>query len=52
MSDARRKIQQGGVRLNGQKADLSRGHEAELEGMTEYVLQVGKHAAVRVRRQG
>jgi tyrosyl-tRNA synthetase len=51
MSDARRKIQQGGVRLNGRKVDASWSMDAELERATEYVLQVGKHAAVRVRKK-
>jgi len=50
MSDARRKIQQGGVRINGEKA--GEGGTAELAGQNadEYLLQVGKHAAVTVRR--
>ena len=47
MSDARRKIQQGGVRINGEKATLETDRSAPAE---EYVLQVGKHAAVRVRK--
>ena len=47
LSDARRKIQQGGVRINGQRVGL--GDTAGLEAR-EYVLQVGKHAAVKVTR--
>ncbi len=47
MSDARRKIQQGGVRINGEKASL--GGEPPSSG-DDYVLQVGKHAAVRVKK--
>jgi tyrosyl-tRNA synthetase len=52
MSDARRKIQQGGVRINGRKAGL--GPDESESSMSpsgdEYVLQVGRHSAVRVRR--
>ena len=43
MSDARRKVQQGGVRVNGEKAATG---DAAPAG--EYVLQAGKLAAVRV----
>jgi tyrosyl-tRNA synthetase len=46
MSDARRKIQQGGVRINGEKAALGSSVPD-----TEYLLQAGKHAAVKVRRR-
>jgi tyrosyl-tRNA synthetase len=46
MSDARRKIQQGGVRVNGDKAALG---SAPPE--SDYVLQAGRHAAVKVRRK-
>jgi tyrosyl-tRNA synthetase len=49
MSDARRKIQQGGVRINGHKASLSGDAAADRDVSDEYLLQVGKHAAVRVR---
>jgi tyrosyl-tRNA synthetase len=46
MSDARRKIQQGGVRINGDKASLGSAPPD-----SEYLLQAGKHAAVRVTRR-
>ena len=46
-SDARRKIQQGGVRINGEKAAVGSAAPAG-----DYLLQVGKHAAVNVRRKG
>ena len=45
MSDARRKVTQGGVRINGEKATLG---AAAPEG--DYVLQAGKLGAVRVAR--
>jgi tyrosyl-tRNA synthetase len=53
MSDARRKVQQGGVRINGQKVSASGGVDAEAaaRGGEEYLLQAGKHAAVRVRKK-
>ena len=44
-SDARRKITQGGVRINGEKVTLGTPVPAD-----EYVLQAGKLAAVKVRR--
>jgi tyrosyl-tRNA synthetase len=44
-SDARRKITQGGVRINGEKASLT---SPVPDG--EYLLQAGKLAAVKVRR--
>ncbi len=47
MSDARRKIAQGGVRINGEKASL--GAEAPAD---EYLLQAGKLGVVRVRKAG
>jgi tyrosyl-tRNA synthetase len=50
MSDARRKIQQGGVRVNGEKAGAGAEAESAAPDATEYVLQVGRHAAVKVRR--
>ena len=52
MGDARRKIQQGGVRINGQKVEPGAGHttDANVAG-DAYVLQVGKHSAVRVTRK-
>ena len=52
MSDARRKIQQGGVKINGQKAGLSPDLRAEFDALVdrEYVLQVGRHSAVRVKK--
>lgn len=52
MSDARRKIQQGGVKINGQKAGLSSDSRAEFDALVdrEYVLQVGRHSAVRVKK--
>jgi len=45
MSDARRKVEQGGVRINGQKVGGNRVPDA-----SEFTLQVGKRSAVRVRR--
>ena len=45
-SDARRKITQGGVRIDGHKAVLGSAPPAG-----EYLLQAGKLAAVRVRRR-
>jgi tyrosyl-tRNA synthetase len=54
MSEARRKIAQGGVRINGQKMGTesmsAAPHLAALDA-DEYVLQAGKLGAVRVRRQ-
>ena len=51
MSDARRKIQQGGVRINGQKTGLGPDQPRLPAAQSdEYVLQVGRHSAVRVRR--
>ena len=47
VSDARRKITQGGVRINGEKAQLG---QAAPEA--EYLLQAGKLGAVRVVRSG
>jgi tyrosyl-tRNA synthetase len=47
LSDARRKIQQGGVRINGQK--VGPGDSTGLDG-AEYVLQVGKHGVIKVRK--
>ena len=52
MSDARRKIQQGGVRINGQKAGIGpdpRAGSAARLGQ-EYVLQAGRRSAVRVKK--
>jgi tyrosyl-tRNA synthetase len=46
MSDARRKVQQGGVRINGERVTLGVPPPA-----SDYLLQVGKVAAVRVRRR-
>ena len=45
MSDARRKVAQGGVRINGEKA--SSGSEPPA---SEYLLQAGKLSVVRIRR--
>jgi tyrosyl-tRNA synthetase len=50
MSDARRKIEQGGVRIDGEKAGGGSVAESAAQDAEEYVLQVGKHAAVKVRR--
>jgi len=47
LSDARRKVQQGGVRVNGQKVGL--GDATGLE-QAEYVLQVGKQGVVKVQK--
>ena len=44
-SDARRKIMQGGVRINGEKVSLTSAVPTE-----DYLLQAGKLAAVQVRR--
>ena len=46
-SDARRKIAQGGVRINGEKVGLGAAPPAD-----EYLLQAGKLGAVRVRKAG
>jgi tyrosyl-tRNA synthetase len=54
MSDARRKIAQGGVRINGQKVgaeSMSAAPHLAVLDADEYVLQAGKLGAVRVRRQ-
>ena len=53
MSDARRKIEQGGVRINGRKAGPEWDRDSELEAYAkdEYLIQAGKHAAVKVRRK-
>ena len=45
-SDARRKVQQGGVRVNGEKVAVGSSAPA-----ADYLLQAGKHAAVNVRRK-
>jgi tyrosyl-tRNA synthetase len=53
-SDARRKVEQGGVRINGQRLSGSDSYEdfRRLEPDTaEFTLQVGKRAAVRVRKK-
>ena len=47
LSDARRKVQQGGVRINGRK--VGAGDSTGLD-QAEYVLQVGKHGVVKVVR--
>ena len=56
MSDARRKVSQGGVRINGVKvASDSASIDAQSAALAagEYLLQAGKLAAVRVlKRQG
>jgi tyrosyl-tRNA synthetase len=53
MSDARRKIQQGGVRINGQKvAAALAGNMPDLLETDEYLLQAGKHSVVKVTRKG
>ena len=44
--EARRKIVQGGVRINGEKASLGVAVPAE-----DYLLQAGKLGAVRVVRK-
>ena len=48
MSDARRKLEQGGVRLNGHK--LTGPGQVVPADLNEFTLQAGKRAAVRVRR--
>jgi tyrosyl-tRNA synthetase len=45
MSDARRKIAQGGVRINGEKAAVGAQPPED-----EYLLQAGKLGVVRIRR--
>ena len=49
MGDARRKVQQGGVRINGQK--VTAASASEVIAGDDYVLQVGKHAVVRLARK-
>ncbi len=48
MSDARRKLEQGGVRLNGHK--LTGPGQVVPPDLNEFTLQAGKRAAVRARR--
>jgi tyrosyl-tRNA synthetase len=48
MSDARRKILQGGVRIDGEKVAIGASLPA---GRGAYVLQVGKHAAVTGKKK-
>ena len=48
LSDARRKITQGGVRINGQKVGMG---DSSGTAEAEYVLQVGKLGAVKVVRR-
>jgi len=54
MSDARRKVSQGGVRINGVKVAADPA-STEVQSVAlageEYLLQAGKLAAVRVKRQ-
>ena len=51
MSDARRKIAQGGVRIDGQRvAAAAAAADWRRPGARELTLQVGKRAAVRVTR--
>lgn len=50
MSDARRKLEQGGVRINGRKVGNDLTPDLERLDSDEFVLQVGKRSAVRVRR--
>ena len=55
MSDARRKVTQGGVRINGEKvaADpVSAEAQSAALAAGEYLLQAGKLGVVRVKRQG
>ena len=55
MSDARRKVSQGGVRINGVKIAADPASTEVQTGALaadEYLLQAGKLAAVRVKRQG
>jgi tyrosyl-tRNA synthetase len=50
MSDARRKYLQGGVKINGQKLTSSNlAEDFERIEAEEFILQVGKRSAVRVR---
>ncbi len=46
MSDARRKIAQGGVRINGEKVAAG-----SVPPETDYLLQAGKLGAVKVARK-
>ena len=51
MSDARRKIAQGGVRIDGQRvAAAAAAADWRRPGARELTLQVGKRAALRVKR--
>jgi tyrosyl-tRNA synthetase len=47
MSDARRKLQQGGVRVNGERQGGSEPARTRIDA-SEFVLQAGKLGAVRV----
>jgi tyrosyl-tRNA synthetase len=52
MSDARRKVEQGGVRINGRRAGgagSDRTADVERQEAAEFTLQVGKRSAVRVK---
>jgi tyrosyl-tRNA synthetase len=50
MSDARRKVAQGGVRINGERVGSGSGGDAVLAS-DEYLLQAGKLGSVRMRRK-
>jgi tyrosyl-tRNA synthetase len=51
VSDARRKVQQGGVRINGDRIDSGQIALDSRVTAAEFTLQVGKRTAVRVRKQ-
>jgi tyrosyl-tRNA synthetase len=51
MSDARRKYQQGGVKIDGQRVAPDPIGDFRQPDASEFTLQVGKRAAVRVRRK-
>jgi tyrosyl-tRNA synthetase len=48
-SDARRKIEQGGVRIDGQRIGRELTSDVRRLGVDAFTLQVGKRAVVRVR---
>jgi tyrosyl-tRNA synthetase len=51
MSDAHRKLEQGGVRINGQRIGSDMTENFRRLDSDEFVLQVGKRSAVRVRKR-
>jgi tyrosyl-tRNA synthetase len=51
MSDARRKLEQGGVRIDGHKIGTGNLASDFKRDVREFTLQVGKRSAVRVKRK-